>query len=88
MTIIYYPAIIEKGAKGFGVLFPDLPGCISAGNSIQKAARNAEEALSGHLITSSEHGDEIPGPSDLNALERDPEINEAARILVRANLCS
>lgn len=86
MAVTYYPAIIERGTTGFGVFFPDLPGCVSAGGTIQEAAHNAEEALSGHLVTASEHGDEIPQPSDLDALERDPDVDEAARILVRADL--
>lgn len=86
MATAYYPAIIERGDGGFGVFFPDLPGCVSAGRTIQEAARNAEEALSGHLITSAEHGDEIPAPSDLDVLQQDPDVDEAARILVRVDL--
>lgn len=86
MATAYYPAIVERGTDGFGVFFPDLPGCVSAGRTIHEAARNAEEALSGHLVTSSEHGDEIPAPSDLDAVERDPDVDEAARMLVRADL--
>lgn len=86
MAVTYYPAIIERGAAGFGVFFPDLPGCVSAGGTIQEAARNAEEALSGHLVTSSEHGDEIAEPSDLDDVKRDPDVDEAARILVKADL--
>lgn len=86
MATAYYPAIIERGSEGYGVFFPDLPGCTSAGDTIQEAARNAEEALSGHLIVSAAHGDKIPAPSELDAIERDPEVDEVARILVRAEL--
>lgn len=83
MATSYYPAIIERGSDGFGVFFPDLPGCTSAGRTIQEAAINAEEALNGHLAVSAEHGDVIPDPSELDAIERDPDVDEAARILVR-----
>lgn len=83
MATVHYPAIIERGPEGFGVFFPDLPGCVSAGDTIQEAALNAEEALSGHLAVSAEHGDAIPDPSDLDAIGRDPDVDEAARILVR-----
>lgn len=83
MATVHYPAIIERGAEGFGVFFPDLPGCVSAGATVQEAALNAEEALNGHLQVSAEHGDDIPPPSDLDAIERDPDVDEAARILVR-----
>lgn len=86
MSIAYYPAIIERGANGFGVFFPDLPGCTSAGDTIQDAARNAEEALQAHIELSAEHGDGIPPPSELDVIASDPEIVEAARVLVRVEL--
>jgi predicted RNase H-like HicB family nuclease len=83
MATVYYPAIIERGPNGFGVFFPDLPGCTSAGATIQEAALNAEEALSGHLAVCVDYGDPIPEPSDIDALAIDPDIDEAARLLVR-----
>lgn len=86
MATVYFPAIIERGAEGFGVFFPDLPGCVSGGDTIQEAARHAEEALSLHLVGTAEDGDPIPAPSDLDTIEHDPEVNEAARILVRADM--
>jgi predicted RNase H-like HicB family nuclease len=84
MATVIYPAIVERGPRGFGVFFPDLPGCVSAGATVQEAVLNAEDALAGHLLVSAEYDDELPGPSELDAIERDPEIEEAARILVRA----
>ncbi len=57
----YFTAIIEAGGKsGYGVYFPDLPGCVSAGDTIEEAARNAEEALSLHLRGIVEDGEDIP----------------------------
>lgn len=84
MATVFYPAIVERAGAGYSVFFPDLPGCTSAGATVQEAARNAEEALDGHLIVSAEHGDAIADPSELDAIERDPEVDEVARILVRA----
>lgn len=85
MAIIYFPAIVETGdLPGYSVFFPDLPGLASAGDSVQEAARNAEEALHGHLELMIEDGMEIPEPSALDRIEHDPEVREAARILVRA----
>jgi len=83
MATVHYPAIVERGSEGFGVSFPDLPGCVSAGRDLQEAALGAEEALSGHLAVLVEHGDPIPAPSTFEAIERDPEIDEVARLLVR-----
>lgn len=84
MPIVYYPAIIERSRRGYGVFFPDLPGCTSAGDTVAEAAINAEEALAGHLLVSEEHGDELAGPSELHAVEVDLDVDEVARILVPA----
>lgn len=83
MATVHYPAIIERAGDGYSVFFPDLPGCTSAGATLQEAALGAEEALSGHLAVSIEHGDPVPAPSDLDVIERDPDVEEVARILVR-----
>lgn len=84
MALIFYPAVIERSQNGYSVFFPDLPGCTSAGRTLQEAAVNAEEALGGHLLVSAQHGDAVPEPSDLDAIEPDAAIVEAARVLVRA----
>ena len=83
MATVHYPAIIERAGSSYSVFFPDLPGCTSAGDTIQQAALAAEEALTGHLAVSVEHGDTIPLPSDLDVIERDPEVDEVGRLLVR-----
>ena len=79
----YFPAIVEKSLNGFGVFFPDLPGCTSAGATVQNAALNAEEALQTHIDLSAEHGDVIPEPSSLDQIAVESDVVEAARILVR-----
>ncbi len=81
----YYPAIIERAADGYGVFFPDLPGCTSAGATVQDAAENAEEALQAHIDLAAEHGDPIPPPSALDAIPRESDVIEVARVLVRAD---
>jgi predicted RNase H-like HicB family nuclease len=82
----YYPAIIEQAEDGFGVFFPDLPGCTSAGASLQEAARNAEEALQAHIDLTAEHGEALPDPTDLDHIATDPDLVEIGRILVRVEL--
>ena len=82
----YYPAIIEPASEGYGVFFPDVPGCTSAGATVQEAARNAEEALQAHLDLAAEHGEAIPVPSELDAIAPEPGVVEAARVLVRAEI--
>jgi predicted RNase H-like HicB family nuclease len=87
--IRHYPAIIETaGDGGFGVFFPDLPGCTSGGDTLGEAARNAEDALAGWLALTLEAGEAVPPPSDLGAVAVDADVVVAARILVRAEVPS
>jgi len=45
---VYYPALVDKDADSdFGVSFPDFPGCVSAGETLEDALLGAQEALSG-----------------------------------------
>ncbi|WP_294260784.1 type II toxin-antitoxin system HicB family antitoxin [uncultured Sphingomonas sp.] len=88
MATVYYPAIVERGPEGFGVYFPDLPGCVSAGATAQEAVENAEEALNGHLAVSAEHGDLIPDPSDIADIVAEEGSEEAFRTLVRGERAS
>jgi len=43
--MLQYIALIEQGDDGYGVVFPDLPGIVSAGDTFDKAFRNAHEVL-------------------------------------------
>ena len=73
MSTMWYPAIIERAGASFSVFFPDLPGCTSAGKSLQDAALNAEEALGGHLLELARgYKAAIPLPRRLDDLERRP----------------
>ncbi len=62
MKDIYcYAAILEKGKEGgYGVYFPDLPGCVSGGDTMEEAMRDAKEALLLHLYGMEEDGEKIP----------------------------
>lgn len=83
----YYVAIVEGGdTPGFSVFFPDLPGCISAGDTIDEALRNSQEALGLHLWGMLEYGEDIPSPTPYEKIPNDPEVQEAARALVPADV--
>ena len=79
-----YIGIVERGKRGFGVFFPDVPGCVSAGRTEEEAFANAEEALSGHLAEMVRGGESLPRRSD--DIPRDPDVEEVCRILVRVEL--
>lgn len=81
----YYSAVIERSASGYGVTFPDFPGCVSAGDTIEAAMANAAEALLLHMGGIEEDGDPIPEPSELDAPLPDWLAGiEAVRVLVPA----
>jgi predicted RNase H-like HicB family nuclease len=83
MPIRYFTGIIEAGKTGYGVYFPDLPGCVSAGKTVEDAARNAEEALSLHLRGMIEDGDELPPATAPERIRTTRGSVEVARFLVR-----
>ena len=61
MEKLTYLAVCESaGAKGYGVYFPDLPGCISYGDDLAEAQANAKEALELHIYGMQVDGDKIP----------------------------
>lgn len=68
-----YIALFEQdeGADLIGVVFPDLPGCFSAGKDYEDAVRNAHEALSAHIEALKEDGDEIPAPRTLKQIQKE-----------------
>ena len=78
----FYVAIIEKGKGGFGVFFPDLPGCTSFGRTIAKAAENAYVAAQAHAAIAQEYGEKLPPPSDPDKIPRDPDVQEKGWILI------
>jgi predicted RNase H-like HicB family nuclease len=62
--MIRYPIAIEPGTteQAWGVVVPDLPGCFSAGDTLDEAMDNAREAIELWLETVLEDGGEIPAP--------------------------
>lgn len=88
MAEVFYPAILDRGADGYGLYFPDLPGCVSAGETADEAARGGAEALALHLEGMVEDGEALPSPSALDELPADPDVEEVARMLVSATLPS
>ena len=65
-----YPIAIEPGTEttAFGVVVPDLPGCFSAGDSLDEALAGAEEAAAAWVDAALDAGEAIPQPSSLDAL--------------------
>ena len=52
----------EEDGGGFAIEYPDLPGCISDGDSPEEAVRNGHDAVRVYLFSCAQHGDPIPKP--------------------------
>lgn len=61
----------EDGSE-WGVTFPDLAGCVSAGPSFESAVEAAQEALLGHLALLAADGDPLPVARTLSQIQADP----------------
>ena len=78
-----YIAYLHKERKSnFGVSFPDFPGCVTAGKTLEETRRMAAEALSFHIEGMVEDGEDIPEPSTLDDLANDPAVKDAVAFLV------
>jgi predicted RNase H-like HicB family nuclease len=66
----------------FGVSFPDFPGCITAGRTLDEAKEMAREALSGHIAPLREAGEPLPEPSTFDQVMGDPEFRDGAAFFV------
>lgn len=63
-----YPAILEVDEDRVDIWFPDLPGCLPGGDSIEEAIKDAKEILALHLYGMEEENLEIPEPTPINRL--------------------
>ena len=75
---LVYPAVFypDPNSSAFAVTVPDLPGCVSGGNSLSEAMAMGEDAASGWILGELENGNEIPPASNIKDIQPDPEIGE------------
>lgn len=67
-----YPIAIEPGTAktAYGVVVPDLPGCFSAGDTLDEAMANTPEAIASWLEVTLERGESVPKPGTLEKHRR------------------
>lgn len=58
-----YPVVLEKAEGNYSAYVPDLPGCVTVGDTIEKVKKNIQEAIDFHLESLQEDGLPIPKPS-------------------------
>lgn len=82
-----YIAYLHKDRKSdYGVSFPDFPGCVTAGKTLDEARHMASEALAFHIRGMLEDRETIPEPSTIDDVADDPAMRGAVAFLVSVNL--
>jgi predicted RNase H-like HicB family nuclease len=77
-----YVALIHHDEGGdYGVSFPDFPGCVASGATLDEARALAAEALALHMASMAKDGETIPPPSPLAGIMAEWE-NLAAKWLI------
>lgn len=72
-----YTALVDGKAGAYGVVFPDLDGCVAMGATVDEALANAAEALRDWVEVTEEHGEHVPAPQPLEKLRRRRDVTEA-----------
>lgn len=82
-----YPVVIHKErGTDFGVSVPDLPGCFSAGETMQGALEAAREAIATHIEGMLIDGEHVPAAGSIDAHQRNPDYSEGVWALVPVDL--
>jgi len=85
--MVKYPVVIHKDdASDYGVTAPDLPGCFSAGETIDEAMQNAIEAIECHLEGMLIDQEPIPNPSCVENLQKNIDYVDGIWALVSVDV--
>lgn len=76
--MVRYVAVVESSRKRrYGAWFPDLPGCVATGRSIEELSRNAADAIRLWAEDAIESGEVLPAPRDLDDLNALEDVRES-----------
>lgn len=85
--IMKYPVVIHKDENSdYGVSFPDLPGCFSAGETIEEALTNAQEAAECHIEGILMDSEPIPVSSNIEKHKDNPDFKDGVWAIIEVNL--
>ena len=77
--------VYEKGKKNYGGFAPDVPGCISLGDTLDEIRANLAEALQLHMETAVELGYPIPAPTSSTVTVNipKPKLSTVKRVITK-----
>lgn len=84
---MFYPVVIhQEDDSAFGVIVPDLPGCFSAGDTLDEALECVTEAIDLHMEGIAEDGEEIPAAGSVADYKDNPDYADGTWVLVPVDL--
>ncbi len=87
MKSFAFHGVVERDdSPGYSLYFPDLPGCVTSGDSLAEVITNAGEALKLHLSGMLAEGEDIPAPSDPDDWVYDDDVNVHRVVLVGCDI--
>jgi predicted RNase H-like HicB family nuclease len=82
-----YPVVIHKDPESdYGVTVPDLPGCFSAGGTMDEALQEVVEAIETHLEGLLLDGEPIPAPKSIDDHQGNPDYADGVWALVTVDI--
>jgi predicted RNase H-like HicB family nuclease len=83
MDLMYaYPACFYPAEDGITVDFPDLPGCVTCGYTMEEALFMANDAACGWILTTLEEGEKLPKPTDYRKVKADEYENGFVNLML------
>lgn len=74
INMTLYIALIDGAPGAYGASFPDLPGCVAMGETLDTVTQSAAEALREWVEMAEMHQEQVPAPSSLDRLICDPGV--------------
>jgi predicted RNase H-like HicB family nuclease len=69
-----YVVVVDGKPGAYGMYVPDMPGCISMGDTIADLLSNAQEALQLWAEDAVNSGEDLPKPRSIDAIRKDPDV--------------
>jgi predicted RNase H-like HicB family nuclease len=66
-------ALVHGVAGAYGISFPDFPGCVAGGETIDEALRRGRDALDFHVENMLEVGEALPEIRNIAEIKDDPD---------------
>ena len=78
-----YPAWIDGERGAYGVSFPDLPGIVAMGTTVDEALLHAEEAIRDYVLETERDGAAVTPPTAIEQVETPPGYTLVSVPLIR-----